>query len=282
MFAQSCDRSEPKDSRTASDSFSVWVEKLPRAGETRLIESDVGCITEGCLLRAFERSRRKEQALVLATMNTVDDLWPASHRVLTYCVATGGFTTSQNSSIDSALVAASDDWGQSVHAYIRRVPSQDGSGCTNSNQTVDFNVTHFSPTDDTSAIGYYPTDSRADRALLLTDSAFTGTGGGTNFQQVVTHEFGHMLGFRHEFPWAPDGGCGAVPEPKSNIETDGGILGGRQLTAFDEMSVMNYIVCKTSANSSSGYHISAFDRAGAMSVYGPSAAIQSAVNLNLQ
>ena len=78
---------------------------------------------------------------------------------------------------------------------------------------------------------------------------------------LLRHELGHMLGFRHEHPWAEDmGSCDEAPD---EADYD---LTGRRLTAYDRTSVMHYAQCDGVAGSD--YVISRDDGIGARKVYG--------------
>jgi hypothetical protein len=81
----------------------------------------------------------------------------------------------------------------------------------------------------------------------------------------LKHELGHILGFRHEHPWAPSqGGCGEFPT-ESSLDTT-----GRRLTAYDQTSVMHYPWCN--GITATDLTISVLDGMGARTVYSMPAA----------
>jgi hypothetical protein len=73
------------------------------------------------------------------------------------------------------------------------------------------------------------------------------------------HEIGHILGFPHEFHWAPEP-CGSHTIEEFDYTE-------RQLTSYDDESVMNYLI-GSCAMSADDWSISELDGIGARSVYG--------------
>jgi hypothetical protein len=102
------------------------------------------------------------------------------------------------------------------------------------------------------AASFFPDDVRADRQLLITSAAFTTTAGGRDFQGILRHETGHILGFRHEHIWITCTG-----EETSEA---------RQVTSYDVNSVMHYPQCRPSGTG--GYRQTSLDYVGATSLYG--------------
>jgi hypothetical protein len=79
---------------------------------------------------------------------------------------------------------------------------------------------------------------------------------------VLRHELGHMLGFRHEHPWGPNG-CG---EEQTYLPETSRDFSGRQLTAWDQNSVMQYKAC--GGVHGTDFNISPLDGVGTRLVYG--------------
>src|SRR5678815_2857671 len=74
----------------------------------------------------------------------------------------------------------------------------------------------------------------AKGVLLLRYAGNPGTG--VTWAGVARHELGHILGFRHEHPWAPGAPCSEQQTYTApNVD-----LTGRRLTAYDQVSVMHY------------------------------------------
>lgn len=183
---------------------------------------------------------------------------------IVYCVST---TVPNQATVVQDMAQATSDWEANANVRFRYDSSQNAS-CTSTNNNVDFAVV---PTTSSSLAG-----CAANKLFWAAVSgALCASGPGTlevQYSQLplfpgltgpglLRHELGHMLGFRHEHPWAPGGGgCSETPTIASYDLT------GRRLTAYDQASVMHYAACNGVPNVDST--ISPLDQQGAISVYG--------------
>jgi len=174
---------------------------------------------------------------------------------LTYCIQRNTFSAAELSALEPALTLATDSWSALVNVSFRHDASQDAS-CGAGNTNVFFNVRNVSGSTFFAA-SFFPDNARGVRELLVDDSAFTTTSGGRDLQGILRHETGHILGFRHEHIWLT---C-------TGETTDG----ARQVTPYDEDSVMHYPQCRTSL--SGGYRQTKLDYQGAIELYGLSSAL---------
>jgi hypothetical protein len=157
--------------------------------------------------------------------------------------------------------AASRSWSERVAVQFAYRPGEDAT-CTAVNTNVTFNVSPV--TASYFAASFFPDDVRANRQLLITSDAFTTTAGGRDFQGILRHETGHILGFRHEHIWITCTG-------ESTAEA-------RQVTSYDVNSVMHYPQCRPSGTG--GYRQTDLDLSGAISLYGYAAGAGTALDPN--
>nr|WP_300046473.1 M57 family metalloprotease [uncultured Nocardioides sp.] len=188
-------------------------------------------------------------SLVVNTVGGADDVWSASQAgALTYCV-------SDRFGADKADVVAAmnDGVGQweaaSGGVDFAHVTSADAS-CTVSNSSVLFSV---EPTSTTQYIAraFFPSSPDSQRNVLVNAGTLMNSGSWTP-GNIMAHELGHTLGFRHEH---------TRPEAGTCFEDNN----WRPLTPYDAASIMHYPQCN---GSSSDLSMTETDRAGVRSVYG--------------
>lgn len=184
---------------------------------------------------------------------------------IVYCVSD---TVPNQAAVITDMATATLDWTRNTNVRFRYDATQN-SNCTAANTAIDFAVR---PTTSSGLAGcglnkmIWFTDCAAPGELTVQYSVLTGFPGVTG-AGLLRHELGHILGFRHEHPWAANnGGCSETPSP-----LDGGAnITGRRLTAYDQSSVMHYPQCSGIPNVD--WTISRLDQAGAIQIYGIPAA----------
>jgi hypothetical protein len=215
-----------------------------------LLERDILLSSEEEVYREYERWLARQSGLVIEqTTNDVDVKWNRTQRWnLTYCVSPA-FSTAQYpndyASVVAAMRKAASYWEDAIDVRFVHLSAEDAN-CTSSNNNVLFNVKSDPSRDGFNA--FFPSANRAGRQLLLDWRA--GWQGNVSNTGALTHELGHILGFRHEQvqrpiglepPEGDPGGGGGYP-PGCNREDDP-ILGGdttwRSLTPYDSASVMH-------------------------------------------
>ena len=136
------------------------------------------------------------------------------------------------------------------------VPAQDG-GCTNSNNSVVFNVVPYAQQGGAIAVAFFPAQSRANRQLRVnTTQAFTSS---FPLDGILRHELGHTLGLRHEtVQWKAVGTFGWHCYENSWFQA---------LSSYDENSVMMTPACTGSAFKNSKLVLSATDKAAIRNLY---------------
>ena len=189
-----------------------------------------------------------ENGLVVNTVYGVDDKWSASQvGNLTYCVSSKFGT--RKADIVNAMNAGGGLWeAASSRINFVYVPSQDAN-CTTRNNNVLFSVEPVQ-TSQYIARAFFPSTPKRSRNVLVDDSIWSS--GSWTPANIMGHELGHTLGFRHEH---------TRPEAGTCFEDNN----WRPLTPYDSASIMHYPQCN---GSSSNLSMTAADRQGAAALYG--------------
>jgi hypothetical protein len=217
-----------------------------------IVNGDEPAATDGDLRQFYKRmmgpKKTAEDGLVVNRVSGRDDKWSASQALnLTYCVSTK--FGSRYTDVVNAMAAGAALWeGASSRINYVHVSSQDAS-CTTRNKSVLFSV---EPVQTTQYIAraFFPSTPKRSRNVLVDDSIWTS--GSWTPANIMGHELGHTLGFRHEHTRPESGTC---------FEDNN----WRPLTPYDSSSIMHYPQCN---GTSSNLSMTATDRQGAATLYG--------------
>ncbi|MFC5728772.1 MULTISPECIES: M57 family metalloprotease [Nocardioides] len=208
--------------------------------------------TKAGLKKFYERmvgpKHADEEGLIVNTVSGRDDKWSASQALnLTYCVSTRFGT--RHADVVSAMAGGAGLWeSASTQVDFVHVPAQDGS-CNTRNNNVLFSVEPVSTTQYI-ARAFFPSTAKRSRNVLIDDSIWSS--GSWEPVDILAHELGHALGFRHEHTRPESGTC---------FEDNN----WRALTPYDAASIMHYPQCN---GSSADLEFQASDAAGVRALYG--------------
>ena len=217
------------------EEFKAQTYKEPWAGGVYVVGGDQPYATEQRLRELWQASGGG--ALSVYTNGGADMKWDATQRLnLTYCVSTR--FGANKAAVEQAIIEATENgWEKFADVKFVHLTAQDGN-CTATNNAVLFDVNPVNANGQYLARAFFPNDARDVRNVLFDNTSFTGGGGNVPLKNIVAHEFGHILGFRHEHI-----------RPESNATECVEDNNFRPLTSYDAASVMHYPQCNgTSAD----------------------------------
>jgi MYXO-CTERM domain-containing protein len=180
----------------------------------------------------------QQGALAVMTEAGADVKWSATQRKnLTYCVS-NAFGANKQTVVNAMQTASAGGWEKFADVKFVYVAAQDAN-CTSANANVVFDVNPVNANGQYLMRAFFPNSPRVERNVLIDNSAFQPGGtGNVPFANIVAHELGHTLGFRHEHI-RPEANAGQCLEDNAF----------RGLTTYDSASVMHYPQCNgTSTN----------------------------------
>ncbi len=200
-------------------------------------------------LKAYYSAMRGwDQSLIVNTVGGVQDKWSSTQALnLTYCVSTK--FGSSYATVVNAMAQGAGLWeGATAKVNFTYVPAQDAS-CTTRNNNVLFSV-EPPKTRQYIARAFFPSTPKSGRNILVNATSLVTSAPWTP-GNILGHELGHTLGFRHEH---------TRPEAGTCFEDTNWVA----LTPYDNVSIMHYPQCN---GGSANLTFSSLDRQGAAIAY---------------
>jgi serine protease len=222
----------------------------PWDGGAFIIDGDTPIISDKALYEKW-LALFGGQALIVHQAGGGDARWnDTEKRHLTYCVS-DAFGTRKPAVLAALRQATELGWEARGDVDFIHVTAEDGA-CTADNPNVVFDVRPVNVGGQYLARAFFPDYPRQSRNVLIDGSAFA-RGLPWPLDNILAHELGHALGFRHEHTRPESGSC---------FEDNA----WRPLTPYDAASVMHYPQCN---GTSSDLGFTARDAEGIVALYGP-------------
>ncbi|MCG8421878.1 MAG: M57 family metalloprotease [Proteobacteria bacterium] len=233
------------DDRPTFEEFLADTYLEPWEGGVYIVNGDTPVLNEKHLREFYQRVFVDEQ-LIVNRVGGVDDKWNNTQKKnLTYCIS-NSFGSNKNRMI-AAMETAAGEWEAAADVDFIYLSGQD-SNCTASNNNVVFDVRQVR-NQSYLARAFFPSSPRRSSNVLVDTSAFSSR---WSLENILAHELGHTLGFRHEHTRPEAGAC---------FENNS----WRPLTPYDSASVMHYPQCNGTSNT---LDLTDLDRQGAAALYG--------------
>ncbi len=240
---------------TQGETFEEYLAQVQREPGTGryVLDWDIVVTTEAQVYDVWKQSQAG-QALSIYSVGGQDIKWPAAmQKALTYCVSNN--FGARKAQVVAAFAAATTQ-GWELYGDVKFIydATQDAN-CNANNNAVVFDVSPITGAQYL-ARAFFPDSPRLERNVMIDSSAFDpAQTGPITLTNIMIHELGHALGFRHEHIARPNQQTPGCVEDNSY----------RTLEGYDALSTMHYPQCGSPNNTLA---LSPKDQTGIALIYG--------------
>ena len=223
-----------------------------------IVDGDRVISSDDKLYEVWQQMQQGALAIYTVSPGGADIKWSPTEAVnITYCIGGTFNATNKQKIVDAMTGAATNGWELFANVKFVHVTAQDGAACTASNTNVVFDINQVTG-QQYLARAFFPNSVRAERNVLVDTTALDPATSGYSLTNILKHELGHTLGFRHEHvrPEAQNPAANACPEDQNF----------RGVGVYDKLSVMHYPQCNGDPNSQ--LEFTQLDKDGVRTIYG--------------